>query len=278
MIKKIFYAPAVLMVLAVFAAGCSGSSEKAAAAADLVKADGSFAGSVKFEETNEGVRIKAEIRNMTPGSHAIHIHENGSCAGDGFADAGGHFNPYDKKHGFLAKNGPHAGDLPNINIKPDGTASYEVINQRVTLEKGKKNSLLKKGGTSIIIHEGPDDYYTQPAGGGGKKAACGVIRKTDMNRAKTEDIRMLRNRLKEMEKEIKKIEKKITDAREGEKQELEKNTADLRRQFDRLSERAGEIMNKSGKAFDEAAGEFKKQISELGRKIENSMKDAGIQE
>jgi len=49
--------------------------------------------------------------------------------------------------------GMHAGDMPNIEVKPDGTVKVNITDKNVTLEKGKSNSLLKEGGTSIIIHE-----------------------------------------------------------------------------------------------------------------------------
>jgi superoxide dismutase, Cu-Zn family len=69
----------------------------------------------------------------------------------------------------------HAGDLPNIEVKNDGTAKVDIRDKNVTLEKGKTNSLFKEGGTSIIIHEKDDDYMTNPAGNAGNRIAGGMI-------------------------------------------------------------------------------------------------------
>lgn len=111
-----------------------------------------------------------------PGERAFHIHENSVCELPDFESAGGHFNPYKKKHGFLNKEGPHAGDLPNIVVDKEGNCETTFLTNRVTLVKDKENSLLRKPGTSIVIHEGPDDYFSDPAGKGGERIACGTIK------------------------------------------------------------------------------------------------------
>lgn len=67
------------------------------------------------------------------------------------------------------------GDLPNIEVGKEGTVHVELINERVTLEQGKENSLLGDDGTTIIIHSGADDYKSQPAGNAGERIACGVV-------------------------------------------------------------------------------------------------------
>ena len=71
--------------------------------------------------------------------------------------------------------GPHAGDLPNITVGPDGKANVEAVANLVTLKEGQKNSLFQPGGTSLVIHAGPDDYVSDPAGNAGPRIACGVI-------------------------------------------------------------------------------------------------------
>lgn len=122
-----------------------------------------------------GVKITLEASDLPGGEHGFHIHENGICEAPDFESAGSHFNPTDSKHGFEHPEGPHAGDLPNINVDKDGNVFKDALAKMVTLEKGQENSLLKEGGTALVIHSGADDYKSQPSGDAGERIACGVI-------------------------------------------------------------------------------------------------------
>ncbi|WP_284140233.1 MULTISPECIES: superoxide dismutase family protein [unclassified Virgibacillus] len=152
------------------------SSEGVQAEAILINGEGEEIGKAMLEQTKEGVNITLQASKLTPGVHGFHIHEKGICNPPDFKTAGGHFNPTNAKHGFNVEGGPHAGDLPNIEVKEDGTVEVEVTAKMVTLEKGKENSLLKEGGTALVIHSGADDYESQPAGDAGERVACGVIK------------------------------------------------------------------------------------------------------
>ena len=143
------------------------------ARADLVDTKGKQIGTASLTETDHGVTIVVRVTGLPPGPHAIHIHEAAKCEPPDFATAGGHFNPHGKKHGLKNPAGPHAGDLPNLTVGPDGTATAEMTAHGVTLTPGKKESL--PGRTSLVIHAGPDDDLTDPAGNSGARIACGVI-------------------------------------------------------------------------------------------------------
>ncbi|QKY70605.1 superoxide dismutase family protein [Lentibacillus sp. CBA3610] len=141
----------------------------------LYDGDKETVGNVIIRPVYNGVKVTLEGSDLPPGTHGFHIHENGICEAPDFESAGGHFNPTDAGHGFEHPEGPHAGDLPNIEVDQDGNVFADALAEMVTLEKGENHSLLKEGGTALIIHSGADDYESQPSGDAGERIACGVI-------------------------------------------------------------------------------------------------------
>jgi superoxide dismutase, Cu-Zn family len=160
--------------------GCSAMTQPVApastAVAEVKDAKGTVVGTATLTEVPGGVRVLLEARGLPPGPKGVHIHEVGRCEAPAFTSAGGHFNPRGTKHGLENPEGPHAGDLPNITIGPDGAGRLESMNDRVTLGTGQ-NSLFDADGSALVVHAGPDDFKTDPAGGSGARIACGVITK-----------------------------------------------------------------------------------------------------
>jgi Cu-Zn family superoxide dismutase len=144
------------------------------ASAPLKDAQGKEVGSANLMQTPRGVLINLSVKGLPPGEHAFHVHAVGKCEPP-FTSAGGHFNPDHKKHGLMAAEGAHAGDMPNLHIPQSGDLTIEVLNAAVTLEKGKPNSLLDTDGSAMVIHAGTDDYKTDPTGDAGGRIACGVV-------------------------------------------------------------------------------------------------------
>jgi Cu-Zn family superoxide dismutase len=144
------------------------------AKATLKTTDGKEAGAATLTQTPSGVLIALAVKGLPAGEHAFHVHAVGKCEPP-FTSAGGHFNPEGRKHGMLAADGHHAGDMPNLHIPASGELSVEVINASITLEKGKPNSAFGPNGTALVIHAGKDDYKTDPTGDAGGRIACGVI-------------------------------------------------------------------------------------------------------
>ena len=113
--------------------GC-GESKAPAAKATLVDAQGQKVGEARLTESPQGVKIDLTVENLPPGVHAFHIHDKAVCQAMDFMSAGGHFNPYHKHHGLKNPLGPHAGDLPNITVGPDGRAAVSVVANLVPKE------------------------------------------------------------------------------------------------------------------------------------------------
>ena len=147
------------------------------ATAVMKDANGTIIGLATFTQGSSGpVHITVSVSGLMPGLHGIHIHDKGICIGPSFTSAGGHYNPLGKEHGFLNPKGPHAGDLPNLEVGADGKGNMNVTTKLVTLSPGP-TTLFTANSTSLVIHAGPDDLITDPAGNSGARIACGVIEK-----------------------------------------------------------------------------------------------------
>jgi Cu-Zn family superoxide dismutase len=142
--------------------------------ADILDAQGASVGTARFEEGETGVRISLQLTGMPEGTHGFHIHQVGECTAPGFESAGSHFNPTNRQHGLENPQGPHAGDMENVEVSAGGTAQIAVDNDRVTLGDGA-NSLFDADGSAIVFHAQGDDNVTDPSGNSGDRIACGVI-------------------------------------------------------------------------------------------------------
>lgn len=133
-------------------------------------------GFITFTEGPNGVEMLVELMGLTPGAHAMHVHENGSCEAvmkDGKSvaalAAGGHYDPAKTNTHAGPMGAGHKGDLPVLEADKDGKvkANLKAPNVKIADVKGR----------SVIIHANGDNYTDQPAlGGGGGRVACGVIK------------------------------------------------------------------------------------------------------
>lgn len=143
------------------------------ATATLHDLAGRNVGSVTLTDTYAGVLITGDVNGIGLGGHAIHIHAVGKCEPP-FTTAGAHFNPTNHQHGFKNPQGPHLGDLPNLDTPAAGRLRFDILAPGVTLTGA--NALLDADGASIVIHSSHDDYASDPAGNSGSRIACGVIK------------------------------------------------------------------------------------------------------
>jgi Cu-Zn family superoxide dismutase len=154
--------------------GPAQAAQETKARATIIDARGKEIGTATLTQQPNGVLIESQVSGLQQGTRAFHIHQKGVCETPSFESAGGHFNPTDRKHGMEVFGGPHAGDLPNIIVGPDGSARASTLNPYVTLGPGK-TSLLGEDGTALVIHAGQDDYRSQPSGDAGNRIACGRV-------------------------------------------------------------------------------------------------------
>ncbi|MBB6448362.1 Cu-Zn family superoxide dismutase [Geomicrobium halophilum] len=157
------------------------------AVADLQDENEEEVGTVRFFENGEGhTLVTAEAEGLEPGYHGFHIHEEGVCEADAeegpFDSAEGHYAPEDNEHGG------HAGDLPPLYVKEDGSAKMSVEVDRFTPDE------LVDDETAMMVHEDPDNFghipdryqseeqdesgpdeETLDTGDAGDRIACGVI-------------------------------------------------------------------------------------------------------
>jgi Cu-Zn family superoxide dismutase len=159
-----------LLLLPILIGGCTTIEPAGGAPMALVNSAGQSVGTVRAWQTAGGVSFRISAAGLPHGIHGLHVHAVGRCDPPEFTSAGGHWNPADKKHGMNNPAGPHAGDLPNVEVAANG-----VLNATVTLPNATMAALLDADGSALVLHAGPDDYVTEPSGNSGARIACAVI-------------------------------------------------------------------------------------------------------
>lgn len=144
---------------------------------ELIGREGQRLGTARLSEAGQqGVQIALRLTDFPAGpeERGIHFHQTGQCDAPSFQSAGPHFAPTGRQHGLENPEGPHAGDMPNLNVGQGGTVNATVTAPNVTLREGEPNSVI---GTALIIHAQRDDQRTDPSGDSGDRIACGVVRR-----------------------------------------------------------------------------------------------------
>jgi Cu-Zn family superoxide dismutase len=130
--------------------------------ATLVSADKKISGSIDFTQApGDPLVIKANVKGLSKGGHAVHIHMKGNCS-SGFKNVGAHFMGGMK----MTKGMKPMGDLGNIEANDEGVSTTKLSSGKLTLFDGPTSI----AGRAILVHAGPDP------GSAGAKVACGVIK------------------------------------------------------------------------------------------------------
>jgi superoxide dismutase, Cu-Zn family len=162
----------LLAVTIVVLAGCAsgGNSEALVGRVRFIDSHGQPAGTASLHQADEGIRIIADLPGVPGGNHGFHFHSVGQCAGPAFESAGPHFNPTQRQHGRMNPNGPHAGDLPNVD---PGTKTINIVVAGVQMTG--PNGLRDADGAALVLHANADDERTDPSGNSGARIRCGVV-------------------------------------------------------------------------------------------------------
>lgn len=164
-----------IILAAVFAVSGLSFAEGGKAVAVLEPRSGSkVTGTATFTEHEGKVMMKVVVSGLTPGDHAIHLHEVGDCSAPDAMSAGGHWNPTSEKHGKWGHAPFHHGDIGNLYANRKGKAELTFETELWSIGTGKPADIV---GHSVVIHAKVDDYATQPTGNAGERVACGVIQK-----------------------------------------------------------------------------------------------------
>jgi len=139
------------------------------------KSDSNVTGDVTFTKEGEKVAMMAVLTGLTPGEHAIHIHDKADCSSADGKSTGGHWNPTSTPHGkWGAEEGYHKGDIGNFTADADGNATVEFATEEWCIGCTDENKNIV--GKGVIVHQGVDDFTSQPSGAAGARVSCtGII-------------------------------------------------------------------------------------------------------
>jgi Cu-Zn family superoxide dismutase len=167
----------LIFTTALLLAGCAAIDPQGGAPVALVNSAGQAVGSVRAWQTAGGVTFRIDATGLPHGIHGLHVHGVGRCDPPDFASAGPHWNPAVRKHGMNNPAGPHAGDLPNVEVAANGVLGATVTVPGATLVGGvgAGGALIDADGAALVIHGQADDYVTDPSGNSGARIACAVL-------------------------------------------------------------------------------------------------------
>lgn len=125
---------------------------------------------IRFTPQNGGLAYTTEAEGLAPGQHGYHIHLYGDCSSGDGKSAGTHFNLQGSSKNPPADIDRITGDLGNLDVGEDGSASHEGMIEGASLTGAK--AVIGRG---IIIHAKANDPSQPPIGAAGSRQACGVI-------------------------------------------------------------------------------------------------------
>lgn len=140
----------------------------------MAKSGTQTGGTVSFVQKDGEVTMRVSASGLTPGLHAIHLHEKADCSAPDATSTGGHWNPAGSDHGRWGQEHFHMGDIGNLNADASGNATllFKTDHWCIGCKDDSKNII----GKGVIIHAAEDDFHTQPTGNAGGRVGCVEIK------------------------------------------------------------------------------------------------------
>jgi Cu-Zn family superoxide dismutase len=129
----------------------------------------SVKGTLKFKETMGGVRVRAKLKGLPPGTHGVLIHRYGDCSDGDDAASAGNSEPGRTETEVYLEPDEYFGDLDELTAKDNGKLNIEFINEGIRLE-GPESII----GRSVVVYSIKEEASGSP-GISGVRIACGVI-------------------------------------------------------------------------------------------------------
>lgn len=138
----------------------SDSADDALAIATLSAVNSSgVSGRITFSKVIDGMEVRAAVSGLSPGEHAVHIHENGDCSNNARA-AGSNLRLSADRAGEIH------GNLGEFTSADNGTdTELTVLHVPISEIMGK----------AVVVHADGNDPDQSPSGGAGARVACGLI-------------------------------------------------------------------------------------------------------
>ena len=118
--------------------------------------EGEEIGTASFAQDGNIVRIKVDLKNMTPNSSkSVHLH-NGSIEKPGRHWNQQSFYAFCKELSMGSPWGkPFAGDVGNVQIDENGMGTLTILTDLWALNSGDEKDILDK---VVIVHDDPEDF------------------------------------------------------------------------------------------------------------------------
>jgi Cu-Zn family superoxide dismutase len=123
------------------------------------KSGSQITGTATFNEANGATDIVVSAKALSPGKHAVAIHEHGDCTGSNAAAVGNRLQPGGDKTGGL---------LGEMDVGADGMGSLKISSSKLTVAPGDRSVI----GKSIVISGDPANPGSLVTFG---IISCGVI-------------------------------------------------------------------------------------------------------
>ncbi len=90
---------------------------------------GAAIGTVTLSDGPNGLVVKPDLKELSPGEHGFHVHSNPDCGAANGAPgmaASGHYDPAKAGKHLGPQGSGHLGDLPALVVAADGTAKQSM--------------------------------------------------------------------------------------------------------------------------------------------------------